>query len=103
MSSEKLHAALDSNFWDLKQPIESQQKKRAKQILRRNILKTASLEQLMPLESEKDELRVETDADGAAEDMYDGDGEEDDEEELIKAHEDATSHRYQERDQDGGR
>ena len=31
MSSEKLYAALDSNYWSLKQPIESVRKKRAKQ------------------------------------------------------------------------
>ena len=35
MSSEKLYEALDSNFWDLKQPIESIEKKRLKQRQRR--------------------------------------------------------------------
>ena len=35
MSSEKLYQALDSNFWDLKQPIESIEKKRLKQLQRR--------------------------------------------------------------------
>ena len=46
------------------------------------------------MESENDELPVETDAYGVAEEVYDGDGEQDDEEELIKAHKGATSHRY---------
>ena len=35
MSSEKLYAALDSNVWNLEQPIESFMKKRAKQAQRR--------------------------------------------------------------------
>ena len=35
MSSEKLYEALDNNFWDLKQPIESIEKKRLKQRQRR--------------------------------------------------------------------
>ena len=35
MSSEKLYEALDTNFWNLKQPIESIEKKRLKQRQRR--------------------------------------------------------------------
>ena len=60
MSSEKLYKALDSDFWDLKQPIESIEKKRQKQRQRRKT----------PLEEDEPEDKVE--------------------QEMIKAHDEAV-------------
>ena len=52
MTSEKLYKALDSNFWELKQPVESIEKKRQKQRQRRK----TPLEEDEPEDKEEQEM-----------------------------------------------